>query len=64
MIDANDVFLLRGRINEFSYLALCIVMLICEPVYGTYADVIKPHSNGSGMNMALGMKIKTHKLLE
>ena len=30
---------------------MCIVMLICETVYGTYTDV-KPPSNGTGVNMA------------
>ena len=37
---------------KFSFLTMCIVMLICEPVYGTYYDVMKPPSNGTGMNMA------------
>ena len=27
-------------------------MLICEPVYGTYIDFLKPSSNGTGVNMA------------
>ena len=27
-------------------------MLICEPVYGTYTDLIKPSSNGMEVNMA------------
>ena len=41
--------------SQFSYLAMCIVMLICEPVYGIYTDVIKPPSIGTGVNMAPGI---------
>ena len=34
---------------------MCIVMLTCEPVYGTYADVIKPPTNDTGVKMAPGI---------
>ena len=30
-------------------------MLICEPVYDTYTDVIKPPSNGMGVKMSPGI---------
>ena len=30
-------------------------MLICEQVYGTYTDVLKPSSNDKGVNMAPGI---------
>ena len=55
MIHASNVVLLREKVGTFSYLTMCIVMLICDPVYGTYTDVIKPPSNGTGVNMAPGI---------
>ena len=41
--------------SKFSYLTICIVMLICEPVYSAYTDVIKPPSYGTGVNTAPGI---------
>ena len=50
--DASYIVLLQIVFNKFSYLTRCTVMLIFEPVYGTYTDVLKPFSNYTGVNMA------------
>ena len=63
MIHASYVVLLQENNSKFSYLTMCIVMLICEPVYGTYTNVIKSPSNGTGMNMAPGINETKNKKL-
>ena len=55
MIHESYVVLLLEKNSKFCYLITRIVMLICEPVYGTYTDVIKPSSNGTGVNMTPGI---------
>ena len=52
MIHASYFVLLREIVSKFSIFTRYNVMLICEPVYGTYTDILKPSSNGTGVNMA------------
>ena len=52
MIDASYFVLLREIVSMFSIFTRYNVMLIYEPVYGTYTDTQKPSSNGTGVNMA------------
>ena len=55
---SDDTYKLRcfatRKNSKFSNLTTCIVMLLCEPVYGTYTDVIKPPSYVMEVNMAPG----------
>ena len=55
MIHTSYAVLLREKNGKLSYLTMYIAILICEPVYGTYTDVIKSPSNGTGVNMAPGI---------
>jgi hypothetical protein len=52
MIHASYFVLLREIVSKVSIFTRCNVMWICEPVYGTYTDIIKPSSKGTGVNMA------------
>ena len=55
MIIASYDVLLREKNSKVCYLITRIVMLTCEPDYGTYTDDIKPSSNGTGVNMTPGI---------
>ena len=52
MIHASYFVLLREIVSKFSIFTWYNVIWIGEPVYGTYTDIIKPSSNGTGVGMA------------